>query len=302
MKGSSKLVMVATLITALSLTMVLLLILVLLAQLYCSLLRNRRLTNTTPTATAAATSTAFSSQLLSSPLSNVYAQGVLRAPRSFLFPVIIGKEEQERRQLEQQERKHGLHKHQKLHQCQMSSSSHHIGNMVSATTSPLSPSFISVVPRPPNPSIQEVGLKASTSSTSNGAEHFVYISNPIYDNEASRRRPSSNGGDESDDHTPFETPDTSPSRLETGGCSSSSDDEDDSEEVGPKKGDHSSSCSSSSPAPPLLATSTPPLTPMKKLSIGPNSSTGTCSLISQCCSSGTSSSSSCASPCTSPSW
>ncbi|KAK9102628.1 hypothetical protein Sjap_019882 [Stephania japonica] len=285
MKGSSKLVMVATLVTALSLTMVLLLILVLLAQLYCSLLRNRnrRLTNTTPAAAASTTTaTAFSPQLLSSPLSSVYAQGVLRAPRSFLFPAIIGKEEQERRQQEQ-ERKHGLPKHHKLHQCQVSiqeqsPSSHHIGNIISASTSP-SPSFISVVPKPPFiPQSKRLDWKLVVAAPMALSISFTY-------------------------RIPFTTM-RLVEGLETGGCSSSNDDDEvDSEEVGLKKVDQpSSSCSSSSPAPPLLAT-TPPLTPMKKLSIGPNStSTGTCSLISQCCSSGMSSSSSCASPCTSPSW
>lgn len=117
---------------------------------------------------------------------------------------------------------------------------------------------------------------------------FLYISNPIYDNQAT------NAAD-----TPFETPASSPSCLEDG-CSCSSDSEEDGGEicVNEVKIDPSSVCS------PL----TPPLTPMKKLpaqacsvplrdvrSLGTSSNNDTNSNI------GLSSSASC-SPTTSPSW
>ncbi|KAJ0030359.1 hypothetical protein Pint_13161 [Pistacia integerrima] len=131
--------------------------------------------------------------------------------------------------------------------------------------------------------IQETPLQVGTNSScraneeanygGDGGEDFVYISNPIYDNDASRL---------SRADTPFETPDTSPSRLETGGSS------------GEASSQHSL---------PI----TPPLTPMKKLpaeacsvslrdarSLGPSRSDSVSN-------NGLSSSSS-GSPCTSPSW
>ncbi|KAJ6372253.1 hypothetical protein OIU76_026688 [Salix suchowensis] len=100
MKGSSKVIMGATLAMVVSLAIVLALVLVLLAELYCSLLLRRRQprtpSNTTSTsATITTTSTTDSSlsqspqpqnQSPSLPLSSYYAHGVLLAPRSFLFP------------------------------------------------------------------------------------------------------------------------------------------------------------------------------------------------------------------------
>ncbi|KAI3524593.1 hypothetical protein L1887_03252 [Cichorium endivia] len=66
---------------------------------------------------------------------------------------------------------------------------------------------------------------------------LVYISNPVFDGESRR------GSRVEDDCTPFETPDTSPSRLETEEFS----DDDEREEISSK------------------IVVTPPLTPMKKL-------------------------------------
>ncbi|KAL4589652.1 hypothetical protein LXL04_002560 [Taraxacum kok-saghyz] len=73
---------------------------------------------------------------------------------------------------------------------------------------------------------------------------LVYISNPVYDGESRRGKPME------DDDTPFETPDSSPSRLET---------EDES------SGDDEKEVIISSE---VVDTLTPPLTPMKKLPAG----------------------------------
>lgn len=108
----------------------------------------------------------------------------------------------------------------------------------------------------------------------------MYISNPIYDNDASRV---------SGVNTPFETPDSSPSRLEMAGSSSGE--------------DEIAQPSPSSPSSPL----TPPLTPMKKLpaeasSISLRNARSLGTSVSDSNSNHGLSSSSSGSPCTSPSW
>ncbi|KAL9324570.1 hypothetical protein ACSQ67_009427 [Phaseolus vulgaris] len=102
MKGTSKFIMGTTLVMVVSLAIVLGLILVLLAELYCSLLFHRRQlrkktkANTIPISTTQATTTTSNAPPSltphspppppSPPFTNVYSQGVLQAPRSFLFP------------------------------------------------------------------------------------------------------------------------------------------------------------------------------------------------------------------------
>ncbi|KAL4563945.1 hypothetical protein LXL04_027994 [Taraxacum kok-saghyz] len=78
--------------------------------------------------------------------------------------------------------------------------------------------------------------KGCSGNSDRKEEDLVYISNPMFDDENGRRSKAGN--------TPFETPDTSPSRLESEG--SSGDDE----------GDEITS---------LKVVVTPPITPMKKL-------------------------------------
>ncbi|XP_062148240.1 cell wall protein RBT1 [Alnus glutinosa] len=259
MRGTSKVIMGATLVMVVSLAIVLGLILVLLAELYCSLLlRRRQLRNTTsdtPTA-AVMTSTTATNPTSSqpshskdesppSPHSSFYAQGVLQAPRSLLFPAVSGIEDE-------------------------------------AETKKLTHHIIDVQTQESNASPRQIGLLSASSpptpcndKASGCGEHFVYISNPIYDNDA---MPSGV------DSTPFETPDTSPSRLDTGG-SSGDDDE----------------------VPQPSSPTTPPLTPMKKLpaeacsvSLRNARSFGTSGSDSN--SGNGRSSSSSGSPCTSPSW
>lgn len=285
MKGTSKVIMGATLVMVVSLAIVLGLILVLLAELYCSLLLCRRrqhktnsnnsivntdLTTAPATMEATTASTEPSSHPQGPPLGSFL--GVLRAPRSFLFPLISCKEE-----YNAEPKKQHCHLHQVLD----------IPNQEISNTSP-SISF-ATSPQP----TQQDPIQASTgpNSTVGAAEdHLIYISNPIYDNEANRAS-SSTGA-----NTPFETPDTSPSRLEMEGSSNSSSGDDNDEVAQPTP-------SGSGPSSPT----TPPLTPMKKLpkeacsvSLRDARSLGTSGSDSNT-NNGNSSSSS-GSPSTSPSW
>ncbi|KAL1089216.1 hypothetical protein V6Z11_D07G005600 [Gossypium hirsutum] len=134
MKGTSKVIMGATLVMAASLAIVLGIILVFLAELYCFLCLRR------PSS--------------SSSLSSVYAQGVLHAPTNFLFP------------------------HQQVLEIQAQEpniiSPHQIGILY-----PTSPPFTSFVNSPP----------CNASLGNNGVEDLVYISNPIYDNDAGTGMP-----------------------------------------------------------------------------------------------------------------
>lgn len=235
MKGTSKVIMGATLVMLVSLAMVLGLILVLLAELYCSLLLRRRqlrLSSTSNTASAVPTAASIATESSSNsslqpqehsttpPLSSLYSEGVLLAPRSFLFPTLSNiqdciESKKQHSQISQ------------LHQV--------IDIPTQESNRSLSPSIS--FPSSPQP-IKKDALKVeNVTSCSNIGENFnlVYISNPIYDDEACR---------DSRANTPFETPDTSPSRLEE--IESSSEDDE---------------ISQSSPTSPI----TPPLTPMKKL-------------------------------------
>ena len=266
MKGSSTVIMGATLVMVVTLAVVLVLIFVLLAELYCSLLlrrrhlRNRNSNNSTiPTARANAspshTDTAsLPQQQQSPPFRSIYAQGVLQAPRSILLPAVSCKEDK----AGPRKQKHYSQLLQIQIQPQDSNSS----------PSP-PPSLISIAPSRSNLCHDD-----DKQSCNGGEKHLVYISNPIYESQGS-------GAD-----TPFETPDTSPSRLERSGSS----EEDDAA---------AEACVTHSPC-------TPPLTPMKKLPAEASSVSlrDARSLATSCSDSRSNNglSSSSASPCTSPSW
>ncbi|KAL6221797.1 hypothetical protein ACLB2K_005192 [Fragaria x ananassa] len=283
MKGTSKVIMGATLVMVVSLAIVLGLILVLLAELYCSLLLRRRrqhktdstnsivntdLSTTAATATEATTASAEPSSHPQGPPLGSFL-GVLRAPRSLLFPSCKEEYNAEPK------------KHQQCHY------HHHVLDIPTQETSNETPSIALANSPQPN---QQDPIQAGTIPNTASEDHLVYISNPIYDNEANRDSSSTTGA-----NTSFETPDTSPSRLEMGGSSSSSG-EDNDEVAQPTP-------SGSGPSSPT----TPPLTPMKKLpkeacsvSLRDARSLGTSGSDSNT-NNGNSSSSS-GSPCTSPSW
>ncbi|XP_052183248.1 uncharacterized protein LOC127795535 [Diospyros lotus] len=261
MKGSSKVIMGATLVMVASLAVVLGLVLVLLAELYCSLLlrrRPQRMATTAPAASSPANEPPSQIQIQqqvhhhhdhsssASPLGSFYLNGVLTPPpRGFLFHV---KQDQNQKKL----------LHVELEKQHSPATTLHSFGVVSA--SPLSPAEI-------------VALRGGGGGCG-GGEHFVSISNPIYDNSVAGRL-----------DTPFQTPDTSPSRLENG-SSSGEDDIDQS------------------------PTSTPPLTPMKKLpesacSVSLRDARALATSGSDSNSNNNNnavSSSSSGSPCTSPSW
>ncbi|KAL9330175.1 hypothetical protein ACSQ67_005178 [Phaseolus vulgaris] len=286
MKGTSRVIMGATLVMVVTLAVVLVLIFVLLADLYCSLLlrrRHRRNSNsnntipnvsTQPTAagaTSASPSHTTSHPQQKSPFRSIYAQGVFQAPRSILLPAVSFKED-----------KAGPRKQQiqypELHQVVQIQLQPHESNSNASPSPP--PSFISITPSKPN--LQHpltMGNLCHDDKPCSGEEHLVYISNPIYENHESQGSGAAN--------TPFETPDTSPSRLEGSGSS-----EEDEAIITP--------CVTHSPP------CTPPLTPMKKL---PSEACSVSlrdarSLATSCSDSRSNNglSSSSGSPCTSPSW
>ncbi|KAK8597812.1 hypothetical protein V6N13_095209 [Hibiscus sabdariffa] len=202
MKGASKVIMGATLVMVVTLALVLALILVLLAELYCSLLLRRRRSRsqlkhpTTDTATAPTTPTITEST--TSPLSSFHAQGVLHAPRDFLFPATLPSKAEKDNKLT------FLHHVTELHGREPNTRPHRIGIL-----SPTSPSA-SFAASPNN--AEQTSVPACSGSSGSGVEDLVYISNPVYDNDAAP-------------DTPFETPDTSPSRLEKISGSSGEEDE-----------------------------------------------------------------------------
>ncbi|XWS26868.1 hypothetical protein CRYUN_Cryun26dG0067100 [Craigia yunnanensis] len=295
MKEASKVIMGATLVMVVSLAIVLGLILVLLAELYCSLLLRWRqlkdstsgstVSNTATAAIAATSSNTTSSfppqdnyqEQSTSPLSSFYAQGVLHAPRNFLFPAVLPCKQ---KKLENENHLTSLHQVLEVHAQESKTGPRQIG-ILSPTSS--STSFATS----PNP-VQEISIQVGTRSTNTcpgpGVENFVYISNPIYDNDAGRpSRPD----------TPFETPDTSPSRLENSGSSG-----DDDEKAAQPSQSHGTLYS-----PPM----TPPLSPMKKLpaqacSVSLRDARSLDTSGSDSNSNNGLSSSSSGSPCTSPSW
>ncbi|CAK9152732.1 unnamed protein product [Ilex paraguariensis] len=306
MKGTTKVIMGATLIMVASLAIVLSLVLVLLAELYCSLLLRRRQIRKPTSNTTISAGDSISQppppldQSAPPSLGSFYAQGVLRAPRSFLFPAVSGDDkldlEKQNSQFPQAyESQIQQHFTPRVGLCtsdpsqnswwQKSRALDSISRVGLQSTSPPSPSFIPAAsPKP----VQKVPLQGTNSSTSENRvlaglkHHFMCISNPIYDVQA--------GQPSRVVDTPFETPDTSPSRLETKDSSG-----DDTRDVSP------SSSPSSLPI-------TPPLTPMKKLpveacsiSLRDGRCVGTSGSDSNS-NNGDLSSSSSGSPSTSPSW
>ncbi|EFH51769.1 hypothetical protein ARALYDRAFT_484701 [Arabidopsis lyrata subsp. lyrata] len=117
------------------------------------------------------------------------------------------------------------------------------------------------------PSLQaSLDLIQETIVNDSGDNNFIYISNPMYSNEATSKPT-----------TPFETPESSPSRLETGESSSSSSGEEEDNDI--------------------IEVSTPTLAPMKDL---PEKA---CSVsLKNVETSASESNSSSGSPYTSPSW
>nr|XP_016448390.1 PREDICTED: uncharacterized protein LOC107773494 [Nicotiana tabacum] len=267
MKGTSKIKMAAVLIIVVSLAMVLGLVLVLLAEFFCSLLllrrqRSKTTINSTSASIAQPPPPRHQDQSIAPILSSFYAQGVLHAPRNFLFP--------------KDSLSSVIPQVQSGAYTDLNPKKNFDFEMQNRNSSPPYPSFVQIQ----SPKlVHEVPLQCST-STCTTMEQFVYISNPIYDNE--KLRPSMVD-------TPFETPNSSPSYLETIDNSSEKDDEN----YG------ISSSSSTSPS------SSVQLTPMKKLPAE------ACSVslrdvrsivISGSDSNSNNSSSSSGSPCTSPSW
>ncbi|KAG9133808.1 hypothetical protein Leryth_026074 [Lithospermum erythrorhizon] len=272
MGGSAKVIMGATLIMVVVLAMVLGLVFVLLAELYCSLLLRRKrhhrgasFVSTPPLAAATSSNNSTTSepppqhQSGHAPsLSNFYSQGVLQAPRNFLFPSVSNLDNT-MQDLEKQN-------------VQPQKYPPHVRHAFSSPTSPTS-----FTPLGSPKIVHEIPAQYCNTSTyydSIHKEQLMYICNPIYDNEAGRI---------SQMDTPFETPDTSPSRFEDG--------DEDEEDINVHQ--------------------SPPLTPMKKLPseacsislknmkalLGTSGSDYSCSNNNDC-----PSSSSSASPCTSPSW
>lgn len=184
------------------LAIVLGLVLVLLAELYCSLLLRRRklkdgkLGSSIPENPTAQPQQS-QEQLVPSPLSSFYAQGVLDAPRSFLFPKLPSKREDRVEHHDIERPKHG-----KLHEFLRVQSPQQLG--LASSLSPY-PSFMSVI-KPHQQPDENPEIKAEDGKGKN----LMYISNPIYDNEVARP---------SHVATPFETPDSSPSQLDRSGSS-----------------------------------------------------------------------------------
>ncbi|CAL0322192.1 unnamed protein product [Lupinus luteus] len=250
----------ATLVMVVSLVVILGLILVLLVELYCSFLLHRRQNrNSNPQTTTTTTiANAFSPSHSPTPhpphqqqhspppppppFTSICSQGVLRAPRSILFPPFSSIHDlpEPKKQHQQLSELHQVIPIQTQDFNDSANANSHCIGLVSVPSS-----LQSFMSRAPSKPFQQDSLQGTTTSietidkTCSGGEHLVYISNPIYENEE---------GKESEPNTPFETPDTSPSRLERSGSSSSDDDEVEVSHCGVQT---------------LLCT--PPLTPMKKL-------------------------------------
>ncbi|XP_068341785.1 probable endo-1,3(4)-beta-glucanase An02g00850 [Pyrus communis] len=247
-----------TLVMVVTLTIVLGLILVLLAELYCSLLLRRRQHKTNSYANIVADSAAAphlpsaqqSQDHLTGPSLGSFL-GILCAPTSFLSLPVSSSEEY----------------------CAVTKKQH----SQPPPNDKISPSH--------GANYNEKAGGGSSGCGGGAAEHFVYISSPIYDNETIGRASGTN--------TPFQTPDMSPSRMEMGGSSSSSSGD---EEV-----------AQPTPSGPSNPITTPPLTPLKKhpaeacsVSLRDARSLGTSGSDSN--SNNGHSSSSSGSPSTSPSW
>ncbi|KAK8477981.1 hypothetical protein V6N11_063410 [Hibiscus sabdariffa] len=253
MKVASKVIVGATLITAVCLAIVLALILVLLAELYCSLLLRWRhqLKNSTsasgPTVThttAAATvpknttpsSPEYNQNQSTTPLRSLYAQGVLHAPRNFLFPEALPCNQNK------------LENHSTLH-----------------------------------PPLLEIQTQESSPNPHQMVSYLLHLHQlPLRPPLILFKESHLNKQD-----TPFETPNSSPSRLENSG--SSGDDE------------------KAEPSHHVKIIHSPPMSPMKKLparacSVSLRDASSLVTSGSDSNSNNGLSSSSIGSPCTSPSW
>lgn len=295
MKSTSNVILGATLVMIVSIAIVLGLVLILLAELYCSLLLRRRgkhraSTSAIPISNVAAATAGTSEQhdkegRSGTPsLSIFYAQGVINAPRNLLFPAVsydngaVNMDKQHSQLFELFEAP-----------AQRPTSSPHYVSQEKVFSVPSSPSF---PPLAPPKLVYKVPHHSGTGTYDDEIcggsmkETYMYICNPIYDNDVNRH---------SRVDTPFETPDSSPSRLETNGSSGDDD-------------DHNVQPPNSSPSSPPV---TPPLTPMKKLpaeacSITLRDARSLATSASESNSNneygGISSSLTSGSPCTSPSW
>ncbi|KAI4379423.1 hypothetical protein MLD38_005725 [Melastoma candidum] len=144
---------------------------------------------------------------------------------------------------------------------------------------------LGLLPAPPSPALTPLSYAMD--------EHLVYISNPIYDDGGSVEKPL---------RTPFETPDTSPSRMESVGDTSSSDGDGEIEVVITRQVSFPGGKQSQPSA-------TPPLSPMRKLQLRHQLQLQPSSVSLYTSESGYSnsnngvfSSTPGATPCTSPSW
>ncbi|KAL1223431.1 hypothetical protein V5N11_003492 [Cardamine amara subsp. amara] len=178
MNSSSKVIMAATMVMVVSLIMVLSLVLVLLAELYCSLLLRRRRQNSLNLPITTVSPTATTTITLNQAISTTTTNEPSPSNND-------------------------------------SSSPNPLYTGVLKTTKPtkthLSNASLDL--------IQETIVNDSSNHnkpTASSVDSFIYISNPIYSNEATSKPT-----------TPFETPESSPSRLETEDSSSSSSEDED---------------------------------------------------------------------------
>ncbi|CAI0389937.1 unnamed protein product [Linum tenue] len=266
MKGASKVIMGATVVMVVGLGFVLTLVLILLAELYCNLILRRRQHRQQMAVVSSPDTTTPITTIPSSPHSNLLHNyhhsspsppplGVLQAPRSFLFPAA-------------KEAKRLISSRRNSHHDDSCRQLHHVLELYDdLSTAAASPQQIGLIRTPPPPAsysfspqeIREISVVVPPPHHHNNqtspvykdahstAEHFICISNPIYDN---NKGVDHHGGSGRDD-TPFETPDSSPSRLDSGGDVSSSSDEE--------------MTMTKATASPPVGSSTPPLQPMKKL-------------------------------------
>ncbi|KAL1194488.1 hypothetical protein V5N11_010395 [Cardamine amara subsp. amara] len=180
MNSSSKVIMAATMVMVVSLIMVLSLVLVLLAELYCSFLLRRRRQNSLnlpiTTVSPTATTTITLNQAISTTTTTTNEPSPSNNDSSSPNPLYTG-----------------------------------VLKTTKPTKTHLSNASLDL--------IQETIVNDSSNHnkpTASSVDSFIYISNPIYSNEATSKPT-----------TPFETPESSPSRLETEDSSSSSSEDED---------------------------------------------------------------------------
>ncbi|XP_047307633.1 uncharacterized protein LOC124911219 [Impatiens glandulifera] len=183
MASASKLIMVATVVMVISLAVIISLLLLLLADLYCSLLLNRRRQRHRRHLSTSVNRQSISSSPLQGLFSppqplrtHFYSQGVLQPPRNLLFPSIPA------------------------------------GNLAGAGGSDIESRHFQLVHfLKPIQNDDEVPVSRSNEEVDEAREleDLVYISNPMYDNGGAAAAESEAAAVD----TPFETPETSPSNL-----------------------------------------------------------------------------------------